>query len=92
MLPENQMTSNAIEERSVILRLEFSIADAVRHRGIWAVLREALRAWWAQTPRTYSDVPDYLREDVGLSDANDDRQYLLNADYLRLHPALWRPY
>ena len=92
MLPGNQMTSNAIEERSIVLRLEFSIADAVRQRGIFVVLREALRAWWAQSPRSYSEVPDYLRDDVGLSNANDSRQGGMNADYLRLHPALWRPY
>ncbi len=92
MLPENQMSSNAIEERSIVLRLECSIADAVRHGGIFVVLREALRAWWAQTPRSYCEVPDYLRDDVGLSDANDSRQSGANADYLRLHPALWRPY
>lgn len=92
MLPENQMSSNAIEGRNIVLRLEFSIADAVRHRGILVVLREALRAWWAQSPRSYSEVPHYLRDDVGLSDANDGRQAGVNADYLRLHPALWRPY
>ena len=71
MLPETIMSSNIIEERSVVLRLEFSIADAVRHRGIAAVLGEALRAWWAQSPRSYSSVPDYLRGDVGLPPAEE---------------------
>ncbi|WP_152658665.1 hypothetical protein [Devosia chinhatensis] len=65
------MSSNALEGRSVVLRLEFSIADAVRHRGIVSVLREALRAWWAQSPRHYSAVPAYLREDVGLPAADE---------------------
>lgn len=65
------MSSNVLDERSVVLRLEFSIADAVRHRGLFAVLRAAVSAWWAQTPRGYSDVPDYLRADVGLPPADE---------------------
>lgn len=60
------MTSNVLDERSIVLRLEFSIADAVRQRGLFSVLGAAIAAWWAQTPRSYSPVPDYLREDIGL--------------------------
>lgn len=86
------MSSNIIEERSVILRLEFSIADAVRHRGILSVLGEALRAWWAQHPAHYSDVPDYLREDVGLDAARSGSCPGINGDAFRLHPPNWRPY
>jgi hypothetical protein len=64
--PENQMSSNVLNERSIVLRLEFSIADAVRDRGLLPVLGAALRAWWALQPRGYSEVPPYLRSDVGL--------------------------
>mgnify|MGYP001036393103 CR=1 FL=1 len=69
--PEKQMSSNIIEERSLILRLEFSIADAVRHRGLRSVLVAALKAWWDQRPPNYADVPSYLREDVGLPPENE---------------------
>ncbi len=86
------MSSTVIEERSVILRLEFSIADAVRHRGIASVVGEALRAWWAQRPAHYSDVPDYLREDVGLDAARSSHYLGINVDAWRLHPPNWRPY
>lgn len=65
------MSSNVLDERSVVLRLEFSIADAVRHRGLFAVLRAAVSAWWAQSPRGYSEVPAYLRADVGLPPADE---------------------
>ncbi|OAM76474.1 hypothetical protein [Devosia elaeis] len=80
------MSSNVIEGRSVVLRLEFSIADAVRHRGLGVVLGEALRAWWAQRPIHYSDVPDYLREDVGLPAAQAPNYLGIGIDVWRTHP------
>ena len=86
------MSSNVVEERSIILRLEFSIADAVRERGIAAVIGEALRAWWAQSPRRYSDVPAYLREDVGLPAAEEPNYLGIGIDLWRVHPPSWRPY
>ena len=60
------MTYDVLNERSVVLRLEFSIADAVRDRGLLRVLGAAFRAWWALQPRGYSEVPPGLRADVGL--------------------------
>lgn len=60
------MSSKLVNENSIVLCLEFSIADAVRHRGLFAVLSAAVRAWWALHPVRHSDVPDYLRADVGL--------------------------
>lgn len=69
------MSYDVFDERSVVLRLEFSIADAVKHRGIGAVLSAAVSAWWAQRPRRYSEVPASLREDVGLPQA-DPPNYL----------------
>ena len=80
------MSSNLVEGRSVVLRLEFSIADAVRYRGIAAVVAEALRAWWAQRPIHYSDVPDYLREDIGLPAAAPPNYLGVGIDVWRLHP------
>lgn len=59
------MSYNALPERSIVLRLEFSIADAVHQRGLLAVLGAAVSAWWNR-PRLPSDLPPYLREDVGL--------------------------
>lgn len=69
------MSSNVFDGRSVVLRLEYSIADAVKYRGLVPVLTAALRAWWSQRPIHYSAVPDYLREDVGLPPAEDPWHY-----------------
>jgi hypothetical protein len=64
------MSYNALPESSVILRLEFSIADAVHQRGLLAVVGAAIHAWWNR-PRMPSNLPAYLRADVGLPpDAN----------------------
>ncbi|UXN73767.1 hypothetical protein N8D56_24170 [Devosia sp. A8/3-2] len=38
------MSYNALNEGSVVLRLEFSIADAVHQRGLFAVLQAAIAA------------------------------------------------
>ena len=57
------MTSNVLNERSVVLRLEFSIADAVQQRGLIPVIGSAIRAWWALRPVRYPEVPGYLRDD-----------------------------
>lgn len=63
--PETIMTYHNLPEGSVVLRLEFSIADAVHQRGLVAVLGAAVAAWWNR-PRVPSDLPAYLRDDVGL--------------------------
>ncbi|MDV3251804.1 hypothetical protein DevBK_10705 [Devosia sp. BK] len=59
------MSSNVLSERNFVLRLEFSIADAVHQRGIVPVIAAAVRAWWNR-PRVPSDLPAYLRADIGL--------------------------
>jgi len=59
------MTYEAHDLRSVVLRLEFSIADAVTQRGLVPVLFEAIRAWWTR-PRLPPNLPANLRADVGL--------------------------
>jgi hypothetical protein len=59
------MTSNVLDERSIVLRLEFSIADAVHQRGLVPVLAAAFSAW-LNRPRAPARVPAYLRSDLGL--------------------------
>jgi hypothetical protein len=81
------MSSNVLDERSVVLRLEFSIADAVKQRGLVPVVLSAINAWWSQRPVRYSDVPAYLREDVGLPAADDDVHWTgIDLHNYRLHP------
>ncbi|NGP17363.1 hypothetical protein [Devosia aurantiaca] len=63
------MSSNVLSEASVVLRLEFSIADAVRQRGLVPVVLAAIQAWWAQSQTRHIDVPASLRADVGLDPA-----------------------
>lgn len=62
------MTYDAINARSVVLRLEFSIADAVHQRGLVPVLTAAVAAWWNR-PRLPDHIPAYLRADLGLPPA-----------------------
>jgi len=62
------MTYDATDSRSMVLRLEFSIADAVHQRGLVPVLTAAILAWWNR-PRLPSDLPNYLRADLGLPPA-----------------------
>jgi len=59
------MSYDSIPERSIVLRLEFSIADAVHQRGLFAVLGAAIHAWWTR-PRLPADLPAHLRADLGL--------------------------
>lgn len=64
-LAGTKMSYNVLSERSVVLRLEFSIADAVHQRGLLPVLVSAVSAWWSR-PKVPSELPAYLRADVGL--------------------------
>ena len=81
------MSSKLLDERSVVLRLEFSIADAVRHRGLLAVLSAAIGAWWAQQPTRYSEVPAGLRADVGLEPAEQTAHWTgIDLHTYRLQP------
>jgi len=61
---------------SVVLRLEFSIADAVRQRGLLPVLGSAVLAWWRQRPRDYSSVPAYLWADLGVPPPDDPAHWI----------------
>ena len=59
------MSYNSSSEGSIVLRLEFSIADAVHQRGLLSVLGAAIGAWWNR-PQLPSNLPAYLRVDLGL--------------------------
>lgn len=59
------MSYNNLPQGSVVLRLEFSIADAVHQRGLLSVLGAAISAWWNRQPPPV-ELPPYLRADVGL--------------------------
>ena len=63
--PETIMSYDSLPKGSVVLRLEFSIADAVYQRGLFSVLGAALSAWWSR-PKLPANVPAYLRADIGL--------------------------
>ena len=59
------MSNAPLSEGSIVLRLEFSIADAVQQRGLLSVLGAAIAAWWNR-PRLPQDLPANLRADIGL--------------------------
>ena len=45
------MTYQSLPEGSIVLRLEFSIADAVHQRGLLSVIATAISAWWNRPRR-----------------------------------------
>lgn len=59
------MNMQVLTERNVVLRLEFSIADAVHQRGLLPVIGAAVAAWMQRPPKI-GKVPPYLRADLGL--------------------------
>ena len=63
--PETVMSYNSLPQGSIVLRLEFSIADAVHQRGLLAVIGAAIGAWWNR-PRLPPHLPAHLRADLGL--------------------------
>jgi hypothetical protein len=69
------MSYNTLPEGSIILRLEFSIADAVHQRGLLSVIAAAISAWWSR-PRLPSNLPAYLRADVGLPPPSEADHWL----------------
>jgi hypothetical protein len=88
--PETNMSYNTLSEGTVVLRLEFSIADAVHQRGLFAVLGAAISAWWNR-PRMPSTLPDYLRADVGLPEAASSAHWLDIAARRAIPDPLRRP-
>ena len=83
------MTYDALNPRSVSLRFEFSIADAVAQRGLLPVLLAALRAWWSR-PRLPPNLPAHLRADIGLP-PEDHAVHWLDIPNSPNVVALWRP-
>ena len=73
--PETIMSYNTLPEGSIVLRLEFSIADAVYQRGLLSVIATAISAWWNR-PRLPSNLPAYLRADVGLPPTSEAAHWL----------------
>ena len=69
------MSYNTLPEGSIVLRLEFSIADAVHQRGLLSVLGTAIGAWWNR-PRVPANLPAYLRADVGLPPGAEPAHWL----------------
>jgi hypothetical protein len=76
------MTHETLDPRSVSLRLESVIAEAVAQRGLLPVLATALRAWWTR-PRLPPNLPPGLRADIGLP--TDDSRMVYWMDF-PIHP------
>jgi hypothetical protein len=57
--------TQSVQELGIVLRLEFSIADAVHQRGLPAVLGTAILAWLKGPPKL-PEIPAHLRADLGL--------------------------
>lgn len=70
MRPGIIMSQNSTPEGSIVLRLEFSIADAVQQRGLLSVIGTAIAAWWNR-PRIPDNLSNHLRADIGLPPADD---------------------
>lgn len=88
--PETVMSYNPLPEGSIVLRLEFSIADAVHQRGLLSVLGAAISAWWNR-PRLPADLPAYLRADVGLPPVAQPAHWLDVPGSSSIPDALRRP-
>lgn len=86
--PETVMSYNRPPQGSVVLRLEFSIADAVYQRGLLSVLAAAVGAWWHR-PRLPDNLPAYLRADVGLP--SEPGFWPEPSSSPQIPPPLWRP-
>lgn len=84
------MSFNTLPEAGVVLRLEFSIADAVHQRGLVSVLITAIAAW-LNRPRLPAQLPAYLREDLGLPPDASPAHWLDIPASQTIPPPLRRP-
>lgn len=84
------MSYDTLPEGSVVLRLEFSIADAVHQRGLLFVLGAAVAAWWNR-PRVPDNLPAYLRADVGLPPDTKPDFWPAPSASPQIPPPIWRP-
>lgn len=88
--PETVMSYESLREGSIVLRLEFSIADAVHQRGLLPVIGSAISAWWNR-PQMPADLPARLRADVGLSPVADVAHWLDIPSHSGIPDPLRRP-
>lgn len=88
--PGITMSYNSLSEGSVVLRLEFSIADAVHQRGLMPVIATAIQAWWNR-PKMPVDLPPRLRADLGLSPVADAAHWLDIRSHSGIPDPLRRP-
>lgn len=86
------MSYNALNEGSVVLRLEFSIADAVHQRGLFSVLRAAIAAWWSR-PRIghVAHLSPRLLADIGLPPDTRPTYWPEPSANPQVPPPMWRP-
>jgi len=84
------MSYDSLPKGSVVLRLEFSIADAVHQRGLLSVLGSAIGAWWNR-PRLPANIPARLRADIGLSPVADTAHWLDIPSHSGIPDPLRRP-
>ena len=83
------MSYDALNEGSNALRLHYNVVEAVHHRGLPAVLRVAVVAWWNR-PRIPHDMPARLRADMGLPPAPKSMFWPEPDDYWPLPVPIWK--
>ncbi|KKC33206.1 hypothetical protein WH91_09140 [Devosia psychrophila] len=89
--PETIMSYDSLPQGSVVLRLEFSIADAVHQRGLLPVLGSAIAAWWNR-PRLPANIPARLRADIGLPPEAETAHWLdIPSSSPQVPSLFWRP-
>lgn len=84
------MSYDALSEGSAALRLEFHVVRAVQQRGLLAVLRVAVVAWWNR-PRLPHDLSPRLRADMGLPPDTRPSYWPEPSDNPQVPPPIWRP-
>jgi len=84
------MSYSSAPEGRLVLRLEFSIADAVHQRGLLAVIGAAISAWWNR-PKLPQSLPAHLRADLGLPPDADFAHWTDIPVNSGIPPALRRP-
>ena len=84
------MSIDVLTDGGAVLRHDLDVTKAVYHRGLFAVLRVALLAWWNR-PRIPPDLPARLRADMGLPPAPRSRFWPELEDYWPLPVPMGRP-
>jgi hypothetical protein len=84
------MSYDLLKEGSVALRLEFYVTRAVHQRGLLAVLRLVVVAWFNR-PRIPDDLPARLRADMGLPPDTRPVFWPEPSDNPQVPLPMWRP-